>query len=235
MQVQMDFVRGEGCGVVVLKRLSDAVSDGDRIWGVIRGSALNQNGPSASLTVPSGKAQKQVLEDALRRAGIPPSEIDFLEAHGTGSQLGDPIEVNSVASVYGRDREADRPLLLGTAKTNIGHLESAAGVAGLIKVLLAMERRVIPKHLHFEEPNPHVEWDQLPVKVTSEKIDWPSRSDRPPRAGVSAFAISGANAHVVVEGYRCAGRYGNSCSYRFARIYCCSRSEDGSKPTRSRR
>ena len=202
------FVRGEGCGVVVLKRLSDAVSDGDRIWGVIRGSALNQNGPSASLTVPSGQAQKQVLEDALRRAGIPPSEVDFLEAHGTGSQLGDPIEVNSVASVYGRDREADRPLLLGTAKTNIGHLESAAGVAGLIKVLLAMERRVIPKHLHFEEPNPHVEWGQLPVKVTSEKIDWPSRADRPPRAGVSAFAISGANAHVVVEGYNVPGDTG---------------------------
>ncbi|MYD19498.1 MAG: SDR family NAD(P)-dependent oxidoreductase [Rhodothermaceae bacterium] len=202
------FVRGEGCGVVILKRLSDAVSDGDRIWGVIRGSALNQNGPSASLTVPSGQAQKQVLEDALRRAGIPPSEVDFLEAHGTGSQLGDPIEVNSVASVYGRDREADRPLLLGTAKTNIGHLESAAGVAGLIKVLLAMERRVIPKHLHFEEPNPHVEWDQLPVKVTSEKIDWPSRADRPPRAGVSAFAISGANAHVVVEGYSVPGDSG---------------------------
>jgi acyl transferase domain-containing protein/NADPH:quinone reductase-like Zn-dependent oxidoreductase len=195
------FVRGEGCGIVVLKRLQDAVSDGDRIWGVVRGSALNQNGPSASLTVPNGQAQKQVLEDALRRAGVPPSEVDFLEVHGTGSQLGDPIEVNSAASVYGRDRDVDRPLLLGTAKTNIGHLESAAGVAGLIKVLLAMERRVIPKHLHFEEPNPHVDWSQLPVQVTSEKIGWPSRTDRPPRAGVSAFAISGANAHVVVEGY----------------------------------
>ena len=199
------FVRGEGCGIVVLKRLHDAVSDGDRIWGIIRGSALNQNGASAALTVPNGKAQEQVLEDALTQAGIPPSEVDFLEVHGTGSQLGDPIEVNAAASVYGRDREADRPLLLGTVKTNIGHLESAAGVAGLIKVLLSMQRGVIPKHLNFENPNPYIDWNQLPVQVTSEKMDWPNQTDRPPRAGISAFAISGANAHVVVEGYNTSG------------------------------
>ncbi len=194
------FVRGEGCGIVVLKRLHDAVSDGDRIWGVIRGSALNQNGASASLTVPNGKAQEQVLQDALTQSGIPPSEVDFLEVHGTGSQLGDPIEVNAAASVYGKDRKADRPLLLGTVKTNIGHLESAAGVAGFIKVLLAMHHGVIPKHLNFENPNPYIDWSQLPVQVTSEKMDWPNQTDRPPRAGISAFAISGANAHVVVEG-----------------------------------
>ena len=195
------FVRGEGCGIAVLKRLSDAEADGDRIWGVIRGSAVNQNGASAALTVPNGTAQSQVVEEALSQAGIPPSEIDYLEAHATGSQLGDPIEVRSAATVYGRGREPDRPLLLGTVKTNIGHLESAAGMAGLIKVLLAMKHGRIPKHLHFSEPNPHIEWAELPVRVTSRQTDWPGSPDRPPRAGVSAFAISGTNAHIVVEGY----------------------------------
>ncbi len=195
------FVRGEGCGMVVMKRLSDAEADGDRIWGLVRGSAVNQNGASAALTVPNGTAQEQVLEDAISRAGIPPSEVDYLEVHATGSPLGDPIEVRAAAAVYGRGRAPDRPLLLGTAKTNIGHLEAAAGVAGLIKVLLAMKHGVIPKHLHFENPNPHMDWDALPVRVTAEATAWPAVSDRPPSAGVSAFAISGTNAHVVVEGY----------------------------------
>ena len=195
------FVRGEGCGMVVLKRLSDAQADGDRIWGIVRGSAVNQNGASAALTVPNGKAQEQVLEEALSRAGVPPAEVDFLEVHATGSQLGDPIEVHAAASVYGKDREADRPLLLGTVKTNIGHLESAAGIAGLIKMMLAMKQARIPRHLHFERPNPHMDWHELPVKVTSEAMDWPTCPDRPPRAGISAFALSGTNAHVVVEGY----------------------------------
>ena len=195
------FVRGEGCGVVVMKRLSDAEADGDRIWGLVRGSAVNQNGASAALTVPNGTAQEQVLEDALARSGFPPSEVDYLEVHATGSQLGDPIEVRASAAVYGRGRTADRPLLLGTAKTNIGHLESAAGIAGLIKVLLAMKHGVIPKHLHFDNPNPHMEWDTLPVRVTSEAMEWPAAAAHPPRAGVSAFALSGTNAHVLVEGY----------------------------------
>ena len=196
------FVRGEGCGMVVLKRLSDAEADGDPIWGVIRGSAVNQNGASAGLTVPNGTAQEQVLDEALSRAGIPPSEVDYLEAHATGSQLGDPIEVRAVAAVYGRGRDANRPLLLGTVKTNIGHLEPAAGIAGLIKVMLAMKHGVIPRHLHFENPNPHIPWDDLPVRVTAEAIDWPLDPARPPRAGISAFALSGTNAHLVVEGYR---------------------------------
>ena len=195
------FVRGEGCGMVVLKRLSDAKADGDRIWGVIRGSAVNQNGASAALTVPNGTAQEQVLQEALSRAGIPPAEVDYLEAHATGSQLGDPIEVRAAATVYGRGRDANRPLLLGTVKTNIGHLEPAAGIAGLIKVMLAMKHGVIPKHLHFENPNPHLDWNELPVRVTSEAMDWPLAPDRPPRAGISAFALSGTNAHLVVEGY----------------------------------
>ena len=195
------FVRGEGCGMIVLKRLSEAEADGDRIWGVIRGSAVNQNGASAGPTVPNGPAQERVIEEALSRAGVAPSEVDYLEAHGGASELGDPIEVQAAAAVYGKGREADRPLLIGSVKTNIGHLEPAAGVAALIKAVLAMKRGVIPKNLHFENPSPHIDWDRLPVRVTSELTDWPRHPDRPPRAGVSAFGISGTNAHAVVEGY----------------------------------
>ncbi|MDE0056801.1 MAG: beta-ketoacyl synthase N-terminal-like domain-containing protein, partial [Defluviicoccus sp.] len=195
------YVRGEGCGIVVLKRLAEAVADGDRIWGVVRGSAVNQNGASAGLTVPNGPAQEQVLEEAVSRAGVPPESVDYLEAHGTGSGLGDPIEVQAAAAVYGRGRGAARPLLMGTVKTNIGHLEAAAGVAGIIKVVLAMRHGVIPKHLNFDTPNPHLDWDRLPVRVTSKSTDWPRESGRPPRAAVSAFGISGTNAHLVVEGY----------------------------------
>ena len=195
------FVRGEGCGMVVLRRLGDAEAAGDRIWGLIRGSAVNQNGATAGPTVPNGPAQERVIEQALSRAGVPPSEVDYLEAHGAGSALGDPIEVQAAAAVYGRGREADRPLLIGSVKTNIGHLETAAGVAGLIKTVLAMKRGLIPRQLHFRDPNPHLDWERLPVRVTAEDTDWPLRPDRPPRAAVSAFGVSGTNAHVVVEGY----------------------------------
>ena len=194
------FVRGEGCGVVVLKRLSEAREDGDRIWGVIRGSAVNQNGTSAGLTVPNGPAQELVIEEALSRAGVPPAEVDYLEAHGAGSDLGDPIEVQAAAAVYGRERDPARPLLIGSMKTNIGHLECAAGVASLIKAVLAMNKGRIPRQLHFHDPSPHLEWDRLPVRVTDEVTEWPSHPDRPPRAGVSSFGISGTNSHVVVEG-----------------------------------
>ena len=198
------FVRGEGCGMVVLRRLGDAEAGGDRIWGVIRGSAVNQNGATAGPTVPNGPAQERVIEQALSRAGVPPSEVDYLEAHGAGSALGDPIEVQAAAAVYGRGREEDRPLLIGSVKTNIGHLETAAGVAGLIKTVLAMKRGLIPRQLHFRDPNPHLDWERLPVRVTAEDTDWPLRPDRPPRAAVSAFGVSGTNAHVVVEGYEAA-------------------------------
>ncbi len=195
------FVRGEGCGMVVLKRLSEAEADGDRIWGVIRGSAVNQNGASAGPTVPNGPAQERLIEEALSRAGVAPSEVDYLEAHGGASELGDPIEVQAAAAVYGKGREADRPLWIGSVKTNIGHIEPAAGVAALIKAVLAMTRGKIPKHLHFEDPSRHIDWNRLPVRVSSEETDWPRHPERPPRAGVSAFGISGANAHAVVEGY----------------------------------
>ena len=195
------FVRGEGCGIVVLKRLGDAVADGDRIWGLILGSAINQDGTSTGLTVPNGLSQERVMHEALARAGVQPSEVDYLEAHGTGTEVGDPIEVRAAASVYCRGRNVEHPLLIGSVKTNIGHLEPAAGVAGLIKTMLAMRKRVIPKHLHFHNPNPRLEWNRLPVRVTSTMTDWPVRSDKLPRAGVSAFGWSGTNAHVVVEGY----------------------------------
>ena len=195
------YVRGEGCGMLVLKRLADAESDGDRIWAVVRGSAVNQNGASAGLTVPNGPAQERVMETALARAGLSGADVDYLEAHATGSQLGDAIEAHAVGTVYGKGRQPDHPLLIGTVKSNLGHLEAAAGVAGLIKTVLAMKQGAIPKHLHFDDPNPEIDWDALPLRVTSESTPWPEHPGRPPRAAVSAFGISGTNAHVVVEGY----------------------------------
>ena len=195
------YVRGEGCGILVLKRLSEAEADGDRIWGVIRGTALNQDGASPGLTVPNGAAQERVIAGALERAGLHPSDIDYLEAHGTGTEVGDPIEIDATAAVYGRGRDADRPLLIGSVKTNIGHLESAAGAAGLIKTVLAMNRGLIPRHLHFRNPNPVMDWERLPLQVTSAPTPWPAHADRPPLAGVSGFGWSGTNAHVVLEGY----------------------------------
>ena len=195
------FVRGEGCGMVVLKRLSDAQADGDRIWGVVLGSAVNQDGASAGMTVPSGAAQEQVIVEALRVAGIEPHEVDYLEAHGTGTEVGDPIELNAAAAIYGQGRAETNPLLVGSVKTNVGHLEPAAGVAGLMKVLLSMHSGVIPKHLHFNNPNPRVDWDTLPVKITSETTVWPDVGERPHRAGISSYGWSGTNVHVVVEAY----------------------------------
>ena len=193
------FSRAEGCGVLVLKRLSQAQRDGDRILAVIRGSAVNQDGASGGLTVPNGPAQERVIAAALRQAGLPPSAVDYLEAHGTGTSLGDPIEVQAAANALGQGRDGERPLLLGSVKTNVGHLEAAAGVAGLIKVVLAMQHGLIPRHLHFRQPNPHVPWDRLPVRVAAQQTPWPA-TGRPPVAGISSFGISGTNAHVVVEG-----------------------------------
>ena len=185
------YVRGEGCGVVVLKRLSDAERDGDKIWAVIKGSAVNHGGDSVGLTVPNPPALKQVMEIALSDAGVMPQNVDFLEAHGTGTAVGDPIELEAVSEVYCKDREADNPLLIGSVKTNIGHLESAAGIAGLIKAALALKHRRIPKQLHFNDPNPRVDWDNLPLKVTTEHIDWERRGEHPRVAGVNCFGISG--------------------------------------------
>ncbi len=195
------FVRSEGCGVIALKRLSEAEADGDRIWGVVRGSAVNQNGASAGLPVPRGPAQERLIEDTLARAGVQPKEIDYVEAHGTGTELGDSIELNALASVYGRGREADRPLLVGSVKTNIGHTEWAAGMASLMKAVLAMNKKVIPAHLHFQKPNPNFDWDRMPVRITSEATAWPMAAERPALSAVNSFGLSGTNAHVVVQGY----------------------------------
>ncbi len=195
------FVRGEGCGLVVLKRLADARADGDRVWAVIRGSSVNQNGASAGPTVPNGPAQERVIAEALARAGVEPADVDYLEAHGAGSSMGDAIEVQAAAAVYGRDRAVERPLLIGSVKTSIGHLEPAAGIAGLIRAVLAINRGVIGPHLHFHDPSPSLDWDRLPVRITTESTSWPASPGRPRRAGVSALGISGANAHVVVEGH----------------------------------
>ncbi len=196
------YVRGEGCGIVVLKRLAEAEADGDRIWAVVRGSALNQDGASPGLTVPSGSAQEKVIAAALKRAGLQPAQVDYVEAHGTGTDVGDPIEAQATGTAYARGRAADRPLLIGSVKTNIGHLEAAAGVAGVIKTVLAMSRGVIPRHLHFRVPRPEIDWERLPLEVTATPTDWPIVDDNPPRAGVSGFGWSGTNAHVVLEGYR---------------------------------
>ena len=195
------YVRGEGCGVVVLKRLSEAEADGDRIWAVIKGAAVNHGGASVGLTVPHTPALEAVIKAAHADAGIPPSEVDYLEAHGTGTAVGDPIEINAAATVYSEGRDPDHPLLVGSVKTNIGHLESAAGIAGLMKAALVLKRGVIPRHLHFNDPNPSLDWEHLPLQVTSEGMELPQRDGRPRLAGVNSFGISGTNAHVVVEEY----------------------------------
>jgi acyl transferase domain-containing protein/acyl carrier protein len=192
------YVRGEGCGIVVLKRLSDALADRDAILAVIRGSAVNQDGASGGLTVPNGLAQQAVIEQALRQAHVTPELIDYIEAHGTGTPLGDPIEVNALAAVFGASHSAERPLLIGSVKTNLGHLESAAGIAGLIKLVLALQHQQLPKQLHYHAPNPHIDWASLPVAVVSKAVPWP-RGDKRRLAGVSAFGFSGTNAHVIVE------------------------------------
>ncbi|MGH3555609.1 MAG: beta-ketoacyl synthase N-terminal-like domain-containing protein, partial [Mycobacterium sp.] len=159
------YVRGEGCGVIVVKRLEDAIRDGDRIRAVIRGSAINQDGASGGLTVPNGIAQQRVIAEALKRAGVAPGDVGYLEAHGTGTSLGDPIEAQAAGAVLGAGREASRPLLIGSVKTNIGHLEAAAGIAGVIKVILSLEHGLLPQHLHFRNPSPHIPWDRLAVQV----------------------------------------------------------------------
>ena len=192
------YVRGEGCGILVLKRLSDAVADGDMIHAVIRGSAVNQDGASSGITVPNKLAQAEVMRQALERAGIKPNQVDYVEAHGTGTPLGDPIEVRALASVYGQERSSDRPLIIGTAKTSVGHLESAAGVAGVIKVVLSLRRGMIPRHLHFTQLNPAITLEDIPAVIPVQAIPWP-RGQKLRIAGLSFFGGSGTIAHMIVE------------------------------------
>ncbi len=192
------FARGEGCGAVVLKRLSDAVANKDNILALIRGSAINHDGPSSGFTVPNEQSQEKVIRQALDNAHVAPDMINYVEAHGTGTSLGDPIEVGALASALCSERSADNPLLIGSVKTNVGHLEAAAGVVGLIKVVLSMMHRRIPPHLHFQTPNPHIDWNSIPVSVPTSATQWPD-SERM-FAGISSFGMSGVNAHAIVEG-----------------------------------
>jgi acyl transferase domain-containing protein/acyl carrier protein/predicted O-methyltransferase YrrM len=190
------FVRGEGAGMLVLKRLSDAVAAGDLVLAVIRGSAVNQDGRSNGLTAPNGPSQEAVLRAALENAQLSPTDVGYVEAHGTGTSLGDPIEVRALAAVMGRGRDAAKPLLLGSVKTNIGHLESAAGIAGLIKAVLTVRHGVIPPHKHLEQLNPFIPWNEIPVSVPTALTPWGSAGSRV--AGVSSFGFSGTNAHVLL-------------------------------------
>ncbi|QRR05189.1 amino acid adenylation domain-containing protein [Burkholderia sp. MS455] len=192
------YVRGEGCGMVVLKRLADALADGDRVLGIVRGTAVDQGGAGGGLTVPSRDSQERVIRRALNQAGLAPGDVSYVEAHGTGTSLGDPIEVEALAGVYGPGRAATEPLVIGSVKTNIGHLESASGIAGLIKVLLSFEHDRIPAHLHFTQPNPHTPWQDIPIRVAADPVAW-RRGERRRIAGVSAFGFSGTNAHAIVE------------------------------------
>jgi acyl transferase domain-containing protein len=193
------FVRSEGCGVVILKRLSDAQRDSDRLLAVIRGGAINQDGRSNGITAPNGPAQQAVVRAAHANAGTSPARVSFVEAHGTGTALGDPIEVESLGAVLSVGREALQPLYLGSVKTNIGHAEAAAGVAGLIKTVLALHKGTIPANLHFRAPNPHIAWDAFPfLRIPTASTQWTS-TDGPRIAGVSAFGFSGTNVHLVLE------------------------------------
>jgi acyl transferase domain-containing protein/NAD(P)-dependent dehydrogenase (short-subunit alcohol dehydrogenase family)/acyl carrier protein len=192
------FVRSDGCGVLVLRRWSDARSRGHRVLAAILGSSVNQDGRSSGLTVPNGRAQQALIRQALSDAGVTAEDIDYVEAHGTGTSLGDPIEMEALAHALGTGRSPDRPLLVGSVKTNIGHAESASGVAGLMKVVLALQHGIIPAHLHFKDPSPNIPWDLAPLKVVTSATAWPARADRRRLAGVSSFGFSGTNAHVIV-------------------------------------
>src|SRR3984885_12779585 len=191
------YVRGEGAGVVVLKRLSDALRDGETVLALVRGSAVNQDGPSSGQTVPSGPAQQAVLRAALASARLQPSDIDYIEGHGTGTALGDPIELDALSQVFG-DREESAPLVLGSVKTNLGHLENSAGIAGLIKTVLSMNHGYIPPHLHFTGLTPNAGAGASKFTIAADGMPWPA-VDRPRRAGVSSFGVSGTNAHIVIE------------------------------------
>ena len=193
------YVRSEGCGVIVLKRLSVAQQAGDPVLALIRGSAINQDGPSGGLTVPNGPAQEAVIQQALQNGGVHPGQISYIEAHGTGTALGDPIEVGALAAVFGGSHSHENPLTVGSVKTNLGHTECAAGLAGLIKVVLQLQHQMIFPHLHFTQPNPHIDWADRSVTVPTQLTPWRVTDGRSLLAGVSSFGFGGTNVHIVLE------------------------------------
>ncbi len=189
------FIRSEGCGAVVLKRLSDAQRHGDTIWAVIKGSAVNQDGASGGLTVPSGPSQQAVIQSALTAAQVKPEQVGLIEAHGTGTPLGDPIEMRSLAACYGHNQQ---PVFVGSVKTNLGHLEAAAGIAGLIKTVFSLKYAEIYPHLHFSQPSSHIDWQSWPVKIPKQYQTWPE-SIEPRTAALSSFGLSGTNSHIILQ------------------------------------
>ncbi|NES18400.1 MAG: SDR family NAD(P)-dependent oxidoreductase [Symploca sp. SIO3E6] len=192
------FVRGEGCGIVVLKRLSDAVADQDNILALIRGTAINQDGETSGLTVPNSLSQQLVIRQALENGEVDPASVSYIEAHGTGTSLGDPIEVETIGTIFGSIHSQEQPLVIGSVKTNIGHLEGAAGIAGLMKLVLQLQQQQIAPSLHFNQPNPYINWSQLPLQVPTQLTPWQTNG-KSRIAGVSSFGFSGTNAHVIVE------------------------------------
>ncbi|MFI4954709.1 MAG: SDR family NAD(P)-dependent oxidoreductase, partial [Gammaproteobacteria bacterium] len=190
------FMRGEGCGIVILKRLSDAQRDNDRILAVIDSSAVNQDGASSGLTVPNGPSQEAVIQSALHQAKLEAKDIDYIEAHGTGTSLGDPIEINALSNVF---KNREHPLIIGTVKTNIGHLEAASGIASVIKTILSLQHEQIPQHLHFKEINPAIHLQDIPAQLPLQNMQWPKQEGHVRRAGISSFGFSGTNAHIILE------------------------------------